>query len=169
MSRIMLAAALLCTAIVAPRLGAQAATSRESFEQFLGKWERAQTQFINGDPAPWKQLASHRDDVTILGGFGGEGDKGWKAVSARYDWASSQYRPGDATLKVDYHTIAVSGDLAYTVSVERQSNVRVGTQAAGASRRLRVTQIFRRERGEWKLVHRQADQMVEKQALKSGA
>jgi ketosteroid isomerase-like protein len=163
MPRIMLAAALLCTAIVAPRLGAQA-TSRESFAQFLGKWEQAQTQFINGDPALWKQLASHRDDVTILGGFGGEGDKGWKAVSARYDWASSQYRPGDATLKVDYHTVAVSGDLAYTVGVERQSNVRVGTEEAGISRRLRVTQIFRREGGQWKLVHRHGDQMVEKQA-----
>lgn len=168
MSRHLFGVALFCTSLYAPALPAQRAGDA-SFKQFLETWERAQTRFINGDPTMWKQLASHGDDVTILGGFGGEGEKGWKAVGARYDWAASQYRPGDATLKVDYHTIAVSGDLAYTVGVERQSNVRLGTQEIGTSRRLRVTQIFRREGGEWKLVHRQADQMVEKQTLKSGA
>ena len=170
MPRSMLTVALLCTAIVAPHPAAQAPTAPASFEQFLAQWEKAQVRFINGDPELWKQLASHGDDVTILGGFGGEGEKGWKAVAARYDWAAAQYRPGGATLKVDYHTVAVSGDVAYTVGVERQSNVRVGSQQAATNRRLRVTQVFRREDGQWKLAHRHADQMVEKEAsLKSGA
>jgi ketosteroid isomerase-like protein len=169
MSRHLLAIALLYTSLSAPAVPAQPAGGA-SFEQFLKQWEQAQTRFINGDPALWKQLASHRDDVTILGGFGGEGEKGWTAVGARYDWAAAQYRPGGATLKVDYHTVAVSGDLAYTVGVERQSNVRVGTQETGTSRRLRVTQIFRRENGQWKLAHRHGDQMVERQAsVRSGA
>ena len=133
-----------------------------SFKAFLPEWERAQTRFINGDPALWKQHASHRDDVTILGGFGGEGEKGWAAVGTRYDWASSQYQTGEATLKVDYLTIAVSGDRAFTVGIERQDGARVGNQAQ-MRRALRVTQVFRREDGSWKLMHRHADQVMEKQ------
>jgi SnoaL-like protein len=141
----------------------QAPAEDQSFRAFLQTWERAQTRFINGDPTLWKQHASHRDDVTILGGFGGEGEKGWRSVGARYDWASSQYSPGTATMKVDYHNIVVSGDLAFTVGVERQQDARVGSQRDGVRRALRATQVFRKEADGWKLVHRHADQMTEKQ------
>lgn len=41
-------------------------------------------------------------------------------------------------------------------------NVRVGAQGEAVHRRLRVTQIFRRESGQWKLIHRHGDPMVEK-------
>lgn len=141
----------------------QAPAGEQSFRAFLQTWEQAQTRFINGDPTLWKQHASHRDDVTILGGFGGEGEKGWKSVGARYDWASAQYRPGNATVKVDYRNILVNGDLAVTVAIERQEGALVGTQPGGVRRALRVTQVFRKEAAGWKLVHRHADQMTEKQ------
>ena len=134
-----------------------------SFKAFLPEWEKAQSRFINGDPTLWKQHASHREDVTILGGFGGYGEKGWDAVSARYDWASSQYQGGGATLKVEYLSVVVSGDLAYTVGVERQEGARVGDQQSQGRRALRATQIFRRENGAWKLLHRHADPLLEKQ------
>ena len=120
-----LVTAVICTCLSTPELPASKAAPAQSFEQFLQTWEEAQTRFINGDAALWKRLASHRDDVTILGGFGGEGEKGWTAVGARYDWAAAQYQPGGATVQVDYHVVAVSGDMAYTVGIERQSGVRV--------------------------------------------
>jgi len=160
-----LVAALLCAPPIywAALRASPASVQDQSFQAFLHTWEQAQTRFINGDPALWKQHTSHRDDVTILGGFGGEGEKGWKAVGARYDWASSQYRPGNATMKADYHNIVVRGDLAFTVGVERQQDVRIGGQNEGVRRALRVTQVFRKESDGWKLVHRHADQMTEKQ------
>jgi ketosteroid isomerase-like protein len=163
MTRTTLAAVLLCTSMFRSDLPARGVSQGESFNQFLKRWEAAQTRFINGDPTLWKQMASHRDDVTVLGGFGGEGEKGWQAVGARYDWASAQYRPAAATLKVDYHTVAVHGDLAYTVGIERQTGVLVGAQPSAVNRSLRVTHVFRREKGEWKLVHRHGDQMAVKQ------
>jgi ketosteroid isomerase-like protein len=48
----------------------------------------------------------------------------------------------------------VSGDLAYTVGREHTS-----TSIDGVPRRyvLRATQVYRREDGEWKVVHRHAD------------
>lgn len=138
-------------------------TAESSFRAFLLQWEKAQTRFINGDPTLWKQNASHRDDATILGAFGGYGEKGWDAVGARYDWASSQYKGGGATLKVEYLSIVVSEDLAFTVGIERQEGARVGDQQNPTRRALRATQIFRREDGAWKLLHRHADPLIEKQ------
>lgn len=145
----------------------QDATAESSFKIFLREWEQAQSRFINGDPALWKQHSSHGDDVTILGAFGGYGEKGWAAVGARYDWASSQYKAGAATMKVEYVSILVNGDLALTVGIERQEGARVGDQDP-MRRALRVTQIFRREEGTWKLVHRHADPLIEKQAPSAG-
>jgi ketosteroid isomerase-like protein len=140
-----------------------AADAESSFRAFLRQWEEAQSRFINGDPTLWKQNASHRADATILGAFGGYGEKGWEAVGARYYWASSQYREGGATMNVEYINIGVSGDLAFTVAIERQKGARVGDQPP-TQRALRATQIFRREAGAWKLLHRHADPLVEKRA-----
>ena len=66
-------------------------------------------------------------------------------------------------MKVEYLNIGVSGDLGYTVAIERQQGARVRDQAAAAQRALRATQVFRKEEGAWKLVHRHADPLVEKQ------
>ena len=166
MKKILLLVLLVCTPQVYAQAQARldAADAESSFRAFLPEWERAQARFINGDPTLWKQHASRRDDVTILGGFGGYGEKGWEAVGTRYDWASSQYKGGGATMKVEYLSVVVSGDMAYTVGVERQEGARVGEGQSPARRALRATQIFRREGGAWKLLHRHADPLVEKQA-----
>jgi ketosteroid isomerase-like protein len=58
----------------------------------------------------------------------------------------------------------VSGDLAFTVAIEHQESVRLGDQGKPAARALRVTQVFRRENGAWKLLHRHADPLIEKKA-----
>jgi ketosteroid isomerase-like protein len=138
-------------------------TADSSFRAFLPQWEKAQSRFINGDPTLWKQNSSHREDATILGGFGGYGEKGWDAVGARYDWAASQYKSGGATVKVEYLSIVVSGEMAFTVGIERQEGARVGDQQKPTQRALRATQIFRHEDGAWKLLHRHADPLIEKQ------
>jgi hypothetical protein len=61
----------------------QDTTAVSSFRAFLPQWEKAQSRFINGDPTLWKENSSHRDDATILGGFGGYGEKGWEARLGR--------------------------------------------------------------------------------------
>jgi ketosteroid isomerase-like protein len=140
------------------------AASDSSLQAFLPRWEEAQTRFINGDPTLWKQNASQGDDATILGAFGGYGEKGWKAVGSRYDWASSQYKDSDAKIKVEYLNIGDSGDLGFTVAIEREERVRLGNQQDSTQRALRVTQIFRKEGGTWKLLHRHGDPLLEKKA-----
>lgn len=134
-----------------------------AFKVFLVKWELCITGFINGDPTLWKQNSSQTDDATIFGAFGGYGEKGWKEVGARYDWASSQYKPSGAKIKAEYLSIIVSSDLAYTVGIERSEAI-LGDMKKTAPRVLRATQIFRKENGEWKLLHRHADPLNEKKA-----
>ncbi len=138
-------------------------TGESSFRAFLRRWEEAQSRFVAGDPTLWKQNASQRDDATILGGFGGY-ERGWSKVGPRYDWASSQYKDSGAKLKVEYISTEVSGDMGFTVAIERQEEVRLGGQQTPTQRALRVTQIFRKEGGAWKLLHRHADPLMEKKA-----
>src|SRR5712691_7091482 len=101
------------------------AAGDSSVQAFLPQWEAAQSRFINGDPTLWKQNASHRDDATVLGAFGGYA-QGWNDVGPRYDWASSQFKESRAKMKVEYLNTGISGDLAFTVSIERQEDVRLG-------------------------------------------
>jgi ketosteroid isomerase-like protein len=143
-------------------------TDETSLRAFLPKWEQAQTRFINGDASAWKQHSSQRDDATILGAFGGYGEKGWATVGARYDWASSQYKAGAATMKVEYISVVASDGMGFTVAVERQDGARVGDKQEPERRALRVTQIFRLEDGAWKLLHRHADPLIEKKAPPGG-
>ena len=141
----------------------QATASGDSaLQAFLPQWERAQSRFINGGPTRWKENASHRDDATVFGAFGGH-EKGWNEVGPRYDWASSQFQESGAKQEIEYLNTGVSGDIAFTVSIERQE-ARVGDQRALTSRALRVTSIFRKEDGAWKLLHRHADPLTQRQA-----
>jgi ketosteroid isomerase-like protein len=66
-------------------------------------------------------------------------------------------------VNVEYLNIGVSGDLAFTVAIERQKEARVGDEPP-TQRALRATQIFRKEAGAWKLLHRHADPLIEKRA-----
>ena len=134
------------------------ASGESRFRAFLEQFEQATRGFINGDPELWKQHASRRDDVTLMGGWG-ICEKGWAGVGARYDWAAARFRDSGAALAVEYLASGVSGDLAYTVGIER-SVVRLADQTADALMVLRVTHVFRRDSGAWRLVHRHADPLV---------
>ena len=60
----------------------------------------------------------------------------------------------------------MTDDVAYLVEVER-FRARVAGRENADEVALRVTSIFRREGGDWRLVHRQADTRVDPQAPES--
>ena len=158
---------VLLATLAAVQTQAPSAVARDpNFAAFLHQWEAAQTRFINGDPASWKQNASHGEDVTIFGAFGGS-EKGWSAVGPRNDWASAQFKDSGARQTIEYLNSGASRDLAFTVSIERQV-AQIAGQPNPTRRALRVTQVFRKEGGSWKLLHRHADQMTGKQDPAAG-
>lgn len=133
-----------------------------SWQSFLPEFEEGINRFINGDPALWKQNASRRGDVTIMGAWGAY-EKGWQEAGPRYDWAAARFRKSGAQAKIEYLSSEVSGNLAYTVAIER-SEAHLIDQDKPAAMALRVTHIFRKEDGAWRLVHRHADPLIGKTA-----
>lgn len=162
MKRIILFVAIICAMCLWTQGQVRAAPKIDpAFNTFLARWEEAQSRFINGDPTLWKQNSWHGGEATIFGAFGGH-EKGWNEVGSRYDWASSQFKESGAKIKIEYLNSGVSGDLAFTVAIEHQENVRLGDQGKPTPRALRVTQVFTREDGVWKLLHRHADPLIER-------
>lgn len=150
---------LLATIFVAGCATDTAVRSTSAFEAFLDRADKAQREFQQGNPEPYKSLWSHQPDVTLAGGFGGVFAQGWDRVSERLDWASSQFRNGRN--EIQRVTFGSSGDLGYLVQTEHL----VFTSAAQrmpVERRYRVTMLFRREGGEWHIIHRHADSQNEK-------
>lgn len=138
----------------------QSSGSRE-FDAFLKTLDAAQLELQNGKPEAFKSLWSHSDDVTLSGGFGGTIEKGWPAISKRLDWVGANFAKGKNS--IERLVTNQSGKLAYVIQLEHISFIAPET-GKEATRDYRVTMIFRREKSEWKLVHRQADSQFTKQA-----
>ena len=145
-----------------PAAGDVTARHGHDFERFLHRYEAANTAFVNGDPSPWLSLTAAKDPVSIFGGFGGLGESGLASVHQRYLLAATAFQPSGATVDFEYLVKDVQGRLAYTVAIER-SNVLYAGQTERRPQVLRVTMLFRREHGDWKIIHRHADTMVDLQ------
>ena len=128
--------------------------------EFVEELRRAQASFVQGDPRPLMAMWSHADDVTIMGGFGAF-ERGWAAVGPRLEWACSQFR--DGVQERENVTTFFGDDVGYLVSIDRNEAC-VGSSGKRTVQVLRVTQVFRREDGEWRIVHRHADELRPKQA-----
>ena len=106
----------------------------------------------NGDSGPRKALWSHDHPVTL---FGAEASaRGWKEVEPIFDRLADSFSEGQSCT---YEVVGagVSVDLAYVAAIERSVAGTLG--ATPQTFTLRVTTIFRREQGEWKVVHRHGD------------
>ncbi len=126
-----------------------------SFKAFLVSFNAGANAMVNADPTPFMANASHADDVTLLTPFG-ENLRGWAAVGQRYEQAAKRFSPSGATMQLEYLAIEVQGDMAYTVVVQRGMYRPAGSDTTRASF-TRATNVFRREDGKWKLVHRHMD------------
>lgn len=105
----------------------------------------------NGDAGPRKAFWSHGDPVTLFGAV--LTNVGWRAIEPTFDALAARF--SDGTYEVEVIAAGASEDLGYLVAIEHTS-----VSVAGAPPEpyeLRVTTIFRREGGEWKIVHRHAD------------
>lgn len=132
-------------------------TVEDEFRAALAARFTADRALLNGDASPTLQLFSHRDDATLLGAAGGCTVGGTEAAE-RLRWVASQSRGG--TTAYEHLAIGVTDDMAYTVSIQRGDQLFAGADTSMQSA-LRVTEIYRREEGVWKLVHRHADPLVQ--------
>ncbi len=121
-------------------------------ESMLPELTAADTSLHNGDASRRAALWSRNDPVTLFGAA--VTTSGWDRVASTFEWLASRF---SNCTSFDYEVLAagVSGDLAYIVGVEH-TTASIGADPPAAYE-LRVTTIFRREAGEWRVVHRHGD------------
>ncbi len=128
----------------------------EFLAETLPRQVEAERALHNGDPGPRIAIWSHDDPVTLFGAFG-VAKSGWDDVRETFHWVASRF---SNLTKYDFELVAAgaSGDLAYTVGYERH---RVSIEGGPVEpHTLRVTHVYRRENGEWKIVHRHGDEVA---------
>ena len=132
--------------------------TQEEFQLAIDEIKSATQHFCNGNANPIKALWSRADDVTIMGGWGSH-EHTWDQVAPRLDWAAVRFLEG----QVAFETLSMGedGNLGYTVWIERYAASLQGSDAVRPFA-LRATQIYRREGGTWKIIHRHADAIMEK-------
>lgn len=128
--------------------------SASDLAQVMEQDHRALDAFVKGDAALKKELYSRRDDITLANPLGPP-VRGWPQVEKTLERAASGLREGEAMAFERISEIATA-DLAYIVEIERY-RAKVGSAHEVVPFSLRVTTIFRREDGEWRVVHRHAD------------
>jgi ketosteroid isomerase-like protein len=136
----------------------------QNFDDAISASHAASDRIMRGDPGGYKDLYSRREDITLGNPFGGFG-RGWDAVVEQLDRAASYYSDGRAT---DFEQISkvAADELVYTVEIERVEAMVAGNEEQ-AEFAVRVTSVYRREEGGWKLIHRHADPRVSRQTAES--
>ena len=119
---------------------------------------KASTQFYaglnrmaNGHANALADIWSHTAAVTALHPIGGR-QVGWEAVRASFDQVAQL--ASDGTVDLKDQLLRVVGDMAYEVGVEHGRLKLGGHQVAIAHR---VTNIYQREAGVWKIIHHHTD------------
>jgi ketosteroid isomerase-like protein len=124
---------------------------REFLEWFRTTWKDAEDAVHDGDAAPRFETWSDQPPVTLFGA-------GWNARTPEEARAVFTHL-GEIFAELDSSEIelvahGVSGDFAYTVHRE---HTRTNLHGEPRDYELRVTQVYRREDGAWKVVHRHGD------------
>lgn len=132
-----------------------AANPADSFPAALAALRAALADVANGEVAAVKALYSHSDEATSFYGWGGY-EKGWAAVSKRWDWAGQQFKGG--TVSHENVTTVVGDDLALVTDIE-SFEVTMTPGAEPSRWTNRVTHVFRFEDGAWRLLHRHANRL----------
>jgi ketosteroid isomerase-like protein len=103
------------------------------------------------DASALPEIWSHSNDVSTMHPMGGE-QVGWEEVRASFEQAEGVMT--DSHVELIDQRICAGTDLAFETGIERG-----GAKLAGESVEFehRVTNVYRREDGQWKMVHHHTD------------
>jgi ketosteroid isomerase-like protein len=118
----------------------------------MPRLNQAEIALHNGDAAPRISMWSRNDPVTVFGAA--RNGRGWAEIGPLFERLGSSFS-NCTSYRIEVVAAGASGDLAYIVALEHTTASIKG--APPQPYVLRVTTLFRRENGEWKVVHRHAD------------
>jgi ketosteroid isomerase-like protein len=108
-------------------------------------------ELLNGDASPLLNIWSHSETVTTMHPVGGR-EVGWDQVRGSWEQVAKIVSGGQ--IKLEDQFVQIIGDVAYELGVEHGQYTLAGKPVAAD---YRVTNIYRRESGAWKIVHHHAD------------
>lgn len=120
---------------------------RKASDQFYAALNR----MIKGDAGSLSEIWSHGATVTTMHPIGGR-QIGWDKVLESFQQVAGIASAGQ--VKLEDQVIQITGDLAYELGVERGQATIAGQQVTLDHR---VTNVYRREAGSWKIVHHHTD------------
>jgi ketosteroid isomerase-like protein len=130
----------------------------------LARQLEAEKALINGDPGLRLAMWSTQEPVTV---FGAEKTViGSDEARQVFRWLATRFS-NLTDYRFELVAAGASGDLAYTVGYEHITVSMDGGPVAPLA--LRVTHLYRREDGEWKIVHRHADTLMADQTAPAEA
>ena len=115
------------------------------------KFYAALSSMLNGDAGPLSEIWSHGAEVSTMHPIGGR-EVGWDQVRNSWEQVAQLASGGEG--KLSDQVIQVVGDAAYELGIER-GQVTLAGQPVTIEHR--VTNIYRREAGAWKVVHHHTD------------
>jgi len=111
----------------------------------------ALNRLLDGDASRMQAIWSHGASVSTMHPMGGR-ETGWDQVRGSFEQVTGLGARGHVDLRDQ--RIETVGDLAYEVGVEKG---RLSLAGEEAPLEHRVTNVYRRENGEWKIVHQHTD------------
>jgi ketosteroid isomerase-like protein len=120
--------------------------------EFLPRQEEAEKALHDGIVQPRIDLWTRNDPVTLFGAAV-PCISGWDEVQPAFDWVASRFRHC-TSYRFEVVAAGVSGDLAYVAGFEHTT---AEVEEVETSYTLRSTHVYRREDGQWRIVHRHGD------------
>ena len=133
----------------------------EGFDAAVERYHQALDEFVKGNHEPVMELFSQRENVVLCNPFVPFA-RGSEQVVQSLERAASHFEDGE----VVYENMAkyATPEVGYIIEAEQFRAKLDGREGSGA---LRSTNIFRREDGVWKVVHRHADPITTVRTVES--
>lgn len=130
----------------------------EDFKEFMKRREQAAEAYVSGDSEPLALISAETSDATFFAPNGGF-VQGAKDVLSRYEADAKSFAP-ESESGFEILQMAAGDEIAYWTGFQR-ATVHFNGKPETVEFNLRITEIFRRESDDWKLVHRHADALAE--------
>jgi len=135
-------------------------------KELVARASRGHETLMRGDLRGYRTAIAITDDFTLMAPFGGKPSRGADFTDERWEAVARFFRDGrDSTFELV--SAYPSTDQVVLVAIER-THVAVGTVPA-QDWALRVTLVFRKDNGQWRLAHRHADPLVAGIAVRQAA
>jgi len=131
-------------------------TEREDFLAWIKTTlHEAELALHNGDATPRRALWSRNEPVSVLGAW--RNANGQQELDELFTSLAASF--SDCTsFTFELQAYDVIGDMAYTAGLE---HISASMNGEPRTYTLRVTQVYRRENGEWRVAHRHGATVLE--------